>query len=109
MRSSVHLPALSRDSLVLPESAGIKDRDGTILTLTQSENGIWQSGSYYELVKSEIERSLNNFLFDTSFPYDASASAGKGGFGGHGGTGGPGGMGGQMPGGNMGGRGGFAQ
>ena len=42
-------------------SAGIKDQDGTILTLTQSENGIWQSGSYYELVKSEIERSLNNF------------------------------------------------
>ena len=73
-------------------SAGIKDRDGTILTLTQSENGIWQSGSYYELVKSEIERSLNNFLFDTSFPYDASASSGKGGFGGHGGMGGPGGM-----------------
>ena len=72
-------------------SAGIKDRDGTILTLTQSENGIWQSGSYYELVKSEIERSLNNFLFDTSFPYDASASSGKGGFGGHGGMGGPGG------------------
>ena len=75
-------------------SAGFKTQDGTILTLTQSENGIWQSGSYYELVKSEIERSLNNFLFDTSFPYDASASAGKGGFGGHGGTGGPGGMGG---------------
>ena len=72
-------------------SAGIKDRDGTILTLTQSENGIWQSGSYYELVKSEIERSLNNFLFDTSFPYDASASSGKGGFGGHGGMGCPGG------------------
>ena len=75
-------------------SAGFKTQDGTILTLMQSENGIWQSGSYYELVKSEIERSLNNFLFDTSFPYDASASAGKGGFGGHGGTGGPGGMGG---------------
>ena len=75
-------------------SAGFKTQDGTILTLTQSENGIWQSGSYYELVKSEIERSLNNFLFDTSFPYDASASAGEGGFGGHGGTGGPGGMGG---------------
>lgn len=72
-------------------SAGIKAQDGTILTLTQSENGIWQSGSYYELVKSEIERSLNNFLFDTSFPYDASASSGKGGFGGHGGMGGPGG------------------
>ena len=80
-------------------SAGIKDRDGTILTLTQSENGIWQSGSYYELVKSEIERSLNNFLFDTSFPYDASASSGKGGFGGHGGMGGPGG--GKPEGGNL--------
>jgi hypothetical protein len=80
-------------------SAGIKDRDGTILTLTQSENGIWQSGSYYELVKSEIEHSLNNFLFDTSFPYDASASAGKGGFGGHGGMGGPGG--GKPEGGNL--------
>ena len=80
-------------------SAGIKDRDGTILTLTQSENGIWQSGSYYELVKSEIEHSLNNFLFDTSFPYDASASSGKGGFGGHGGMGGPGG--GKPEGGNL--------
>lgn len=80
-------------------SAGIKDRDGTILTLTQSENGIWQSGSYYELVKSEIEHSLNNFLFDTSFPYDASASSGKGGFGGHGGMGGPGG--GRPDGGNL--------
>ena len=80
-------------------SAGFKTQDGTILTLTQSENGIWQSGSYYELVKSEIERSLNNFLFDTSFPYDASASAGKGGFGGHGGMGGPGG--GRPDGGNL--------
>ena len=80
-------------------SAGIKDRDGTILTLTQSENGIWQSGSYYELVKSEIEHSLNNFLFDTSFPYDASASSGKGGFGGQGGMGGPGG--GKPEGGNL--------
>ena len=80
-------------------SAGIKAQDGTILTLTQSENGIWQSGSYYELVKSEIERSLNNFLFDTSFPYDASASSGKGGFGGHGGMGGPGG--GKPEGGNL--------
>jgi hypothetical protein len=80
-------------------SAGIKDRDGTILTLTQSENGIWQSGSYYELVKSEIEHSLNNFLFDTSFPYDASANSGKGGFGGHGGMGGPGG--GKPEGGNL--------
>lgn len=80
-------------------SAGFKTQDGTILTLTQSENGIWQSGSYYELVKSEIEHSLNNFLFDTSFPYDASANSGKGGFGGPGGMGGPGG--GRPDGGNL--------
>ena len=82
---------LSDEEQAISDSAGIKDRDGTILTLTQSENGIWQSGSYYELVKSEIEHSLNNFLFDMIFPYDASASSGKGGFGGHGGMGGPGG------------------
>ena len=69
-------------------SAGIKDRDGTVLTLEESGDGLWQSGSYYELVKSEIERSLNNFLFDTSFPYDASANTGRGGFGGRGGMGG---------------------
>lgn len=50
----------------------IKNEKGEILTLEKSEEGIFQSGSYYELVKSEIERSLNNFLNDTVFPYDAS-------------------------------------
>ena len=60
--------------------AEIKAKNGTILTLTQSEDGIWQSGSYYGLIESKIERSLDNFLFDTSFPYDASASSGMGGF-----------------------------
>ena len=80
-------------------SAGIKDLDGTVLSLTESAPGVWQGGSYYELVKREIERSLNNFLFDTSFPYAASASTGKGGFGGPGGMGGPGG--GRTDGGNL--------
>lgn len=57
-------------------AAGIKDADGNALTLTSSANGIYQAGSYYEYMKAEIERSLNNFLSDTEFPYDASSSGG---------------------------------
>ena len=74
-------------------AAGIRDRDGNVLTLSASEEGIYQAGSYYEFILSEIETSLNNFLSDTQFPYDASASGGglggRGdGFGGRGGFGG---------------------
>lgn len=59
---------------------GLKDEEGNILTLSESGNGIYQSGSYYEYIKSEIERSLNNFLSDTTFPYTTGGS--KTGFGG---------------------------
>lgn len=59
---------------------GLKDEEGDVLTLSESENGIYQSGSYYEYIKSEIERSLNNFLSDTTFPYTTGGS--KTGFGG---------------------------
>ena len=55
--------------------AGIKDADGNTLTLEESDNGIYQSGSYYEYMKSVIEDSLSNFLQDTEFPYDASSSS----------------------------------
>jgi hypothetical protein len=65
---------------------GLKDSDGNILTLTESESGVYQAGSYYDYVKSEIERSLNNFLSDTTFPYTQS-SGGKGGMLGAGGFG----------------------
>ena len=41
----------------------IKGEKGEILTLEKSEEGIYQSGSYYELIKSEIERSLNTLIF----------------------------------------------
>ena len=77
--------------------AGLQDEDGNILMLEESEDGIYQAGSYYEYLKEVIEQSLNNFLSDTEFPYDASASGnGQGGpggdFGGRGGDfGGPGG------------------
>ena len=71
-------------------AAGITAPDGTVLTLEESADGIYQSGSYYDYMKSVIETSLNNFLADTQFPYDASSAS-------FGGMGGPGGMGGGMP------------
>ncbi len=63
-------------------SAGFTDENGNALTLTESSSGIYQSGSYYDYIKTVIENSLNNFLSDTSFPYDASSSGSKGGMGG---------------------------
>ena len=44
------------------------DEEGNILTLEESEEGIYQAGSYYEYVKDVIEESLEHFLQDTSFP-----------------------------------------
>lgn len=61
----------------------LKDSEGNILVLTESEDGIYQAGSYYEYLKTVIETSLNNFLADTTFPYSAESS-GKNGFGGRG-------------------------
>ncbi len=63
---------------------GFTDSEGNVLTLEESEDGIYQAGSYYDYLKSVIEESLNNFLSDTAFPYDAS-SASSGGMGGPGG------------------------
>ena len=63
--------------------AGIVDESGSMLTLTESDDGIYQAGSYYQRVMQTIETSLNDFLSDTEFPYDASAAGGgMGGFGG---------------------------
>ena len=73
-------------------SAGIKDEDGNVLTLSESSDGIYQSGTYYDYMKTVIEESLNNFLSDTEFPYSASASGGMMGGPGGGMRGGHGGM-----------------
>lgn len=48
-------------------SAGFLDEKGNKLTLEESEEGIFQAGSYYEYIKSEIERSLNNYISDSGF------------------------------------------
>lgn len=60
-------------------AAGIKDPDGNTLTLDESKKGIYQAGSYYDYMKTVIETSLNHFLADTEFPYDASAESKQGG------------------------------
>ena len=80
-------------------SLGLRDEDGNALTLEQSEDGIYASGSYYDYVLGQIETSLNNFLEDTEFPYTPSNSMmADGGFGPpDGGTGGPPDDGGPMP------------
>lgn len=51
---------------------GLEDEKGELLTLTASEEGIYQAGSYYDYLKNVIETSLNNFLEDTAFPYTAA-------------------------------------
>ena len=77
----------------------LRDEDGNTLTLEQSEDGIYTSGSYYDYVLGQIETSLNNFLEDTEFPYTPSNSMmADGGFGPpDGGAGGPPDDGGPMP------------
>ena len=86
---------------------GLTDEEGNALTLLESKEGIYQSGSYYDYVKKVIETSLEHFLSDTEFPYTASSSGGFGGrMGGRGGMGGN--FGGGKPDGNFGGFGGQA-
>lgn len=62
---------------------GLKDEEGNVLTLENSEEGIYQAGSYYDYLKTVIEMSLNHFLEDTTFPYtvETGRSGGRGGFG----------------------------
>ena len=65
---------------------GLIDKEGNVLTLDSTSEGIYTSGTYYSYILSVIEESLNNFLSDTSFPYTESGNVtmGDGGFGGSG-------------------------
>ena len=56
-------------------SLKLKDDDGNLLSLEESEKGFFQKGSYYEWTKSVIEKSLNDFLKKENFPYNSSAPA----------------------------------
>ena len=58
--------------------AGFMDPDGNLLALEASTEGIYHAGSYYGYIIKVIEHSLNNFITDTTFPYDASSSQGGG-------------------------------
>ncbi len=58
---------------------GLTDENGSVLTLTESKEGIWQSGSYYNHLKEVIETSLEHFLSDTEFPYTPGSGSGSGG------------------------------
>ena len=44
--------------------AQIKDENGNILTLEESSEGTYQSGTYYDYLKGVIEQSLNAFRRD---------------------------------------------
>lgn len=66
-------------------SLNLTDADGNVLTLTESTEGIYQGGSYYEYIKGVIETSLEHFLSDNEFPYTVSSVGGRGGRGGMGG------------------------
>lgn len=68
--------ALAEDFAAWVNEAGITDENGAVLELVESNEGTYQAGSYYEQVRATIEESLNNFLADTEFPYEASSSGG---------------------------------
>lgn len=53
---------------------GLRDEQGNVLILTQSESGIYMAGPYYDYLKKTIETSLNNFLKDNQFPLTTGQS-----------------------------------
>lgn len=56
----------------------LKSPEGQTLTLEESDNGIYASGSYYDYMIYVLENSLNNFLNDTSFPYSSTSDSAMG-------------------------------
>ncbi|MBQ9003808.1 MAG: esterase [Eggerthellaceae bacterium] len=79
---------------------GLVDEKGAALKLADGGEGVATSGTYYDYVVAQVEKSLNNFLADTTFPYTPSNSfnadmgAGGGGTAAGGAMGGRGGAGG---------------
>ncbi|WP_267618485.1 subtype A tannase [Gordonia bronchialis] len=65
----------------------LKDADGKTLTLTDTGDGVYLGGSYYDHIVSVVQNSLNDFLSYTTFPYtpNTQTMAGMGGAGSPGG------------------------
>ncbi len=74
---------LARSYADYVNQAGFVGEDGAALRLEESDEGVCLAGSYYDLLLSLVNRSLNNFLADTEFPYTPSGQTmADGGFGG---------------------------
>ena len=80
---------LARSYADYVNKVGFVDENGSALTLGESQDGVCMAGSYHDYVLDLVNRSLNNFLADTTFPYSPSSQVmGDGSFGQ--GLGGPG-------------------
>ena len=55
---------------------GIADEEGNVLTLEESDEGIYQAGSYYEYVKSVIEDSLETYIANEGYKSSSSSEQG---------------------------------
>ncbi|MBR1722691.1 MAG: hypothetical protein IJ727_09470 [Treponema sp.] len=64
--------ALAKEFALYVNKLGIKDENGNVLKTDQSQDGLYHGGSYYDYLKGVIETSMNNFLSDTTFPYNAN-------------------------------------
>lgn len=58
----------------------LKDEDGNVLSLSESDDGIYASGTYYNYLLYQIEYSLNDFIdaytdSDGEFSYSSSSSS----------------------------------
>ncbi len=50
--------------------AKFRREDGTLLELRETNNGIYQGGSYYNYLEKVVNQSFTNFLADNLFPID---------------------------------------
>jgi hypothetical protein len=57
---------------------GLRDEHGRTLQLTKTSSGAYLAGSYYDYLIAAIEKSLNDFLGYTTFPYTYTTQGGPG-------------------------------
>lgn len=69
---------LAEEFVAYMNRRGFRDEKGAMLTLVKSDEGIYQAGPYYDYMKSVIQKSLNDFLKKTEFPYKAKGTTAGG-------------------------------